>query len=161
MKVHIILLFLVFMNPISLFAQNFAVDIYDNAGLQYQYNIYHITQDSLTIKGKSDYGRSNVEYLKRKLTSAESKQIQKLISAFAADSLKENYFNEYSNFEYISADNFPRVIEVTITKDKQTFYTKATNAYVYLLADLFKVVNSLFPPEVNIKYDKRKFNAMY
>ena len=149
------------LNAISTHAQNFSIDIDDNAGLQYQNNIYHVTQDSVTIKGKSDYGRSNVDYIQRKLSASEKKQIQKFIATFAADSLKETYFNEYSNFDYISADHFPRVIEVNIEKQKKNIHTKATNAYVYLLADLFNQLNFLFPPEVNIKYDKSKFNAMY
>lgn len=143
------------------YAQNFTIDIDDNAGLQYQNNLYHLTNDSLTIKGKSDYGRSNVDYLKRKLTASEKKQIEKFAATFPADSLKETYFNEYSNFDYISAEHFPRVIEVTIQKQKKTIHTKTTNAYVYLLADLFNQLNLLFPPEVIIKYDKSKFNAMY
>ena len=146
---------------VSASAQNFTININDNAGIQYQNNIYHITQDSLTITGKADYGRSNVDYLKRKLTIAEKKQVAKIIKTFAADSLKENYFNEYSNFDYISAENFPRIIEVAIEKQKKTIHTKATNAYVYLLADLFNQLNFLFPAEVIIKYDKSKFNAMY
>ena len=149
------------LNAVLVNAQNFTIDIDDNAELQYQNNIYHVTQDSVTIKGKSDYGRSNVDYIQRKLTASEKKQVQKFITTFAVDSLKENYFNEYSNFDYISAEHFPRVIEVIIEKQKKTVHTKATNAYVYLLADLFTQLNFLFPPEVSIKYDKSKFNAMY
>ena len=154
-------IFFLMLISFSSHAQNFTINIDDNAGLQYQNNIYHITQDSLTIKGKSDYGRSNVEYLKRKLTSSEKKQLEKFLANYPADSLKESYFNEYSNFDYISAEHFPRVIEVTIEKQKKKFHTKATNAYVYLIADLFNQVNSILPMEVRIKYDKSKFNAIY
>ncbi len=146
---------------ISANAQTFTIDISDNAGLQHQTNLYHITQDSLIIKAKSDYGRSNVDYLQRKLTTSEKNQLEKFIANYSADSLKETYFNEYSNFDYISAEHFPRVIEVTIEKQKKNFSTKATNAYVYLLADLFNQINSILPAEVRIKYDKSKFNAMY
>ena len=160
-KYYFALISVMVLISISTYSQNFTINIDDNAGLQYQNNIYNITNDSLTIKGKSDYGRSNVEYLKRKLTTSEKKQIAKFITSFPADSLKETYFNEYSNFDYISAEHFPRVIEVTIQKQKKTIHTKATNAYVYLLADLFNQLNFLFPPEVIIKYDKSKFNAMY
>ena len=145
----------------SSYAQSFTININDNAGLQYQNNLYQVTQDSLSIKGMSDYGRSYVNYLQRKLTSSEKKQLEKFIATFPADSLKETYFNEYSNFDYITADHFPRVIEVTIVKQKKTFHTKATNAYVYLFADLFNQINPILPPEVNIKYEKSKFNAMY
>ena len=160
-KYYFALISVMVLISISTYSQNFTIDIDDNAGLEYQNNIYHITNDSLTIKGKSDYGRSNVDYLKRKLTTSEKRQIEKIAAVFPVDSLKETYFNEYSNFDYISAEHFPRVIEVTIQKQKKTIHTKATNAYVYLLADLFNQLNFLFPPEVIIKYDKSKFNAMY
>lgn len=158
---YFILFCLTLLISFSTSAQTFTINIIDNAGLQHQTNFYHITQDSLVIKGKSDYGRANVDYLQRKLTASEKKQLEKFISSFPADSLKETYFNEYNNFDYISAEHFPRVIEVRIEKQKKTFHTKATNAYVYLLADLFNGINSLLPQEVKIKYDKSKFNAMY
>jgi hypothetical protein len=160
-KYYFISICLTLLISFSTSAQTFTIDIIDNAGLQHQTNLYHITQDSLVIKAKSDYGRSNVDYLQRKLTISEKKQLEKFITVYPADSLKETYFNEYSNFDYISAENFPRVIEITIEKENKTFYTKATNAYVYLIADLFENVNMLLPIEVKIKYDKSKFNAMY
>ncbi len=155
---------LVFLNLLFVFhsnAQNFTIDINDNVGLQYQNNIYHITQDSLTINGKSDYGRTNVNYLQRRITASEEKHLQRFLKSFPADSLQETYFSDYNNFSYISAENFPRVIEVKIESQNKIYVTKATNAYVRLLAELFSQINFLFPPEVNIKYDKSKFNAMY
>lgn len=142
-------------------AQNFSIDIEDNGGLQMQVNNYHITQDSLVIKAKSDYGRTHVDYLQRKLTNAEKKELSKFVTAFNADSLKQTYFNEYSNFDYITADHFPRVIDVSLSIKSKIIQTKATNAYVFLLAELFDQINKLLPSEVGIRYDKNNFNAMY
>ena len=66
------LLFIVFVfSNCCLNAQSFMIDVQDNNGLMYQSNIYHFTQDSLVITARSDYGRSNVDYLKRSLTAEE------------------------------------------------------------------------------------------
>jgi hypothetical protein len=124
-------------------------------------NTYRFTYDSLIVSATSDYGRSHVDYLQRKLTIAEAKSLQKFIASFPADSLHETYFNEYNNFGYIDAENFPRVIEMTITSGGKTVHSKATNTYVRLFARMIDKVNTYLTPEIKIVVDKTKFNAFY
>ena len=127
----------------------------------HQNNIYSFTKDSLVITAKSDYGRSNVEYLKRTLTLEEKKTLSSFLKSFPADSLVESYYNEYSNLGYIDAEHFPRVIEINIVKNKKAYHSKATNAYVNLYARLIQQLNPLLSDEVKIKFDKKQFNAFY
>ena len=145
----------------SVNAQDNAIELQDNNGLMHQNNIYRFTKDSLVITAKSDYGRSNVDYLKRTLTQEERKSLSSFLKSFPADSLVESYFNEYSNLGYIDAEHFPRVIEVNIVKNKKEYHSKATNAYVNLYARLIQQLNPLLSDEVKIKFDKNQFNAFY
>ena len=48
-------------------AQQFHLDIQDNTGIMHQMNVYHFSSDSLIITAKTDYGRNNIEYLRRHL----------------------------------------------------------------------------------------------
>ena len=142
-------------------SQHFSISINDNMGSQYNGASYRITNDSLVINGVSDFGQAHVNYLNRKLNKVEKINLQHFVKSFPADSLKEIYFNDYSNFEYISADNFPRVLEVEIVKGNKKNKSKATNAYVAAYAGLFDELNPLLPAEVQFKYDRKKFNAFY
>ncbi len=137
------------------------VAVKDNVNMQFISNDYLITKDSITIKGDSDYGRTKVNYLSRKLSKTEKKSVEQFMKTFPADSLWETYFSEYNNMEYISPEHFPRVIEIAIDYKEKTYKTKLTNCYVYKAADLFDFLNPLFPPEVRIKFKKEDFNAFY
>ena len=141
--------------------QSFTIDVLDNNGLMHQNNIYHFTQDSLVITARSDYGRSNVDYLKRSLSAEEKKSLTQFLKSFPADSLKGTYFNEYSNLGYIDAEHFPREVEINIVNGKKTYHSKATNAYVSYYARLIQELNPMLSDEVKIKFDKNQFNAFY
>ena len=127
----------------------------------HQLNTFRVTNDSLIVTANSDYGRSNVSYLNRKLTSSEKTIFQNFFAIYPSDSLQETYFNEYNNFGYIDAENFPRVIEITLTKKGETVHSKATNTYVRLYARLIDQLNGCLTPEIKIVFDKSKFNAFY
>ena len=142
-------------------SQHFSIVINDNLNTQYNSAIYQITNDSLIITGISDFGRAHVNYINRKLNKLEVTTLQQFIKNYPLDSLKEIYFNDYSNFQYISADNFPRVLELELAKGKKKVNSKATNAYVILYDKLFEVINPLLPDEVKVKYERDKFNAFY
>lgn len=158
MKYYIILYILI-LNFAICEAQTFSVTITDNNGLMHQLNTFRFTSDSMIVTANSDYGRSNVDYLHRALTTTEKKDLEKFFNHFPADSLHESYFNEYNNFGYIDAENFPRVIELTITKKGKTVHSKATNTYVRLYGRLIDKVNEYLSPEIKIVFDKSKFNA--
>jgi hypothetical protein len=146
---------------INMQAQLFNIEIQDNQGQMQGMVIYTITNDSLLIKSKSDYGRSNVDYLSRTLTAKEKKAFTKFIKSFPVDSLLPEYFNEYNNFDYIDAEHYPRVIALNINYAEKFYGSKLTNAYVRFYAHLFDHVNPMLPNEVKINFDKNKFNAFY
>ena len=154
-----------FLISISVFGQQdkkfMRLLIKDNVNMQFISNDYLVTKDSIIIKGDSDYGRTKVNYLGRKLTKEEKKSLEQFMKKFPADSLWETYFSEYNNMEYISPEHFPRVIEIAFDYKEKSMKTKMTNCYVYKAADLFDFLNPLFPPEVRIKYKKEDFNAFY
>ena len=56
-------------------AQTWEIIIKDNIAQMNMEQAYRITNDSLIITGKSDYGRSNVDYLVRSLTPKEQKNV--------------------------------------------------------------------------------------
>lgn len=143
------------------FAQGWQIEIKDNLAKMNMEQVYRITPDSLIITGKSDYGRSNVNYLNRKLNETEKKSIGMLIAKFPVDSLKEVYFNDYSNFKQIDEENYPRSIDVKLEVKGKSYSSKATNAWVELYNRLFEALNPVFPPEVRIRLDKSKFNVFY
>jgi len=138
-----------------------SVSIKDNVNMQFISNDYIVTKDSLIIRGDSDYGRTKVNYINRKLTKSEKKSVEQFMKSFPADSLWETYFSEYNNMEYISPEHFPRVIDINFVYKDKNYKTKMTNCYVYKAADLFDFLNPLFPPEVRIKFKKEDFNAFY
>lgn len=146
----LVLIFLLLSVKLS-FSQDISIYIADNRGNQNISYDYLFTNDSLVITGVSDYGKTKVDYLKRKLTKEETKSLKTFFKKFALDSVKENYFYDYSNFDYISADHFPRVIEVRFKIGERKSYTKITNAYVLYLADFFNEVDKLLPAEVKFQ----------
>jgi len=138
-----------------------SVTINDNVNMQFISNDYVVTKDSVMIKGDSDYGRTKVNYISRKLSKTEKKNLEKFMKTFPVDSLSESYFSDYNNMQYISPEHFPRVIEIKFDYKEKKYKTKLTNCYVYKAADLFDFLNQLFPPEVKIKFKKEDFNAFY
>ena len=142
-------------------AQSWQIIIKDNMAKMNMEQAYRITNDSLIITGKSDYGRSNVDYMKRALTPKEQKQIASILKTFPADSLKPEYFDGYSNFQQINDENYPRSIELTIEQKGKTISSRSTNAWVRLQVQFFDLINPIFPPEVQITLDKSKFNVFY
>lgn len=142
-------------------AGNFFIEIKDNTGIQYVSNDYTITDDSLFIRGDSDYGRKKVDYLRRKLTKAEKRQIIAFMKTYPIDSLDDVYFNEFNNLGYISADHFPRVVEVEGIYKGKNFKTKMTNCYAAKIVNVCELMNKLVPGEVRIKLRKEDFNAFY
>jgi hypothetical protein len=138
-----------------------SIVIKDNVNMQFISNDYLITQDSIVIKGDSDYGRSKVNYINKKLSKQERKNLEQFMKTFPLDSLEDAYFNDFKNMDYISPEHFPRVIEVSIEYNKKNYKTKITNCYVYKLGRLFDFLNSFFPPEVRIKFSQDDFKASY
>ena len=98
-------------------SQSWQMIIKDNMAQMNMEQAYRITNDSLIITGKADYGRSNVEYLQRALLPKEQKLIAGILKSFPTDSLKPEYFDGYANFQQINDDNYPRSIELTIEQD--------------------------------------------
>ena len=137
------------------------VEIKDNTARMNMDQVYKITGDSLVITGQGDYGRSNVNYLRRPITSEERKRVEDFMKSFPLDSIRPEYFNDYSNFKIIDADNYPRSIELNISWADKTIQSRATNVWVGLFDRIFEGLNPLFPPEVRIKWDKSKFNVFY
>ncbi|MBP7168474.1 MAG: hypothetical protein KBB64_12510 [Bacteroidia bacterium] len=142
-------------------AQKMEILINDNLAKMNMGQTYRITNDSLVVTGKADYGRSNVDYLRRTLTSKEKKKIQKLLSTFPVDSLRPEYFDDYSNFKIIDEEHYPRSIDISITWKEKTTVSRATNAWVSLYMQLIDAVNPFFPEEVRVVVDKSKFNVFY
>lgn len=157
----IIFVFILLMNSLGLNAQQFMVEMKDNTEILNQENCYRITNDSLIITARSDYGRTIVNYLSRRLSKKESKSFSKFIRSFPADSLAVNYFNEYTNLKFIDAEHSPKVLELKIFKEGVTYNSKATNAYVRLYKRMIDAINSIVPQEIRIKLDPANFNAFY
>jgi len=142
-------------------AQSLEIIIKDNMAKMNMEQVYRITNDSLIITGKGDYGRSNVNYLQRALTPKEQKNITGILKAFPVDSLKPEYFDGYANFAQIDDENYPRSMELSIEHNGKKISSRATNAWVRLHVLFFDLINPLFPPEVQITLDKSKFNVFY
>jgi hypothetical protein len=157
----ILIVFILLVNCTILCAQQFSVELKDNTEVLNQENCYRITNDSLIITARSDYGRTIVNYLARSLSKKEAKQFSKFMRSFPADSLSVNYFNEYTNLKFIDAEHSPKVVELKIFKDGIVYNSKATNAYVRLYKRMIDAVNILVPQEIRIKLDSANFNAFY
>jgi hypothetical protein len=145
----------------SVKAQHFSVYINDNRGYQHITYEYRLTEDSIFITGISDYGKTKVNYLTRKYTKEESKSLKSFFKKFSLDSVRTNYFADYSNFKYIAADNFPRVIELLMHVNEKEKRIKITNAYVNYLSPFFDKINMLLPQEVKILLKKEDFGKVF
>lgn len=143
------------------YCQSWEITIKDNLARMNMEQRFRITPDSLIISGKSDYGRSNVDYLRRLITSVERKQMEQWISTFPIDSLRPVYFNDYSNFSQIDEENYPRSIDIELIYGEKKVFSKATNAWVGLYNRLFDSINPMLPAEVKINYDRSWFNVFY
>lgn len=142
-------------------AQVYEIVIHDNTAHMNMAQDYKITTDSLVITAVSDNGRTHVNYLNRKLTTAEKKSMLEFMKKFPVDSLKELYFDGYSNYEVIDDEHFPRSVDLMITRNNITYVSKMTNVWVALYNRIFEMVNVLVPEEAKIAYDKSKFNVFY
>ncbi len=148
-------------NKINFLKEPYSIKISDNVNKQYQSNDYHFWSDSLTISGLSDFGRSHVQYLNRKLDKEERRKIAMYISEMHADSLDTMYFDQFSSFGYISADHFPRVITLEVRWKGKVTSTKITNCYVRRAAGLFDFLDQFLPKEVMILYRENDFKASH
>ena len=159
MKSSFFNLCLILLIPVSLYAQpgknKFRIFISDNHNIQNEAYYYTITNDSLVITGLSDYGKSNIDYLKRVLTESESISMADFMMKFPVDKFYPLYFKDYANLGYISPEHFPRVIELELMNLGKSKKIKVNNSYVTQFAKLFEAINSLLPDEVKIKYEAK------
>jgi hypothetical protein len=133
----------------------------DNQGLMQGYFNYVVINDSLVITSKSDYVRSNVEYLKLTSAKSEKNSFSKFIFSFPLDSIQLNYFNQFANFNRIDSEHCPRVFSLNMNIDDTFYGSKCTNAYVCYYARIIDAINPLLKNQVKVPYDKQKFNAFY
>jgi hypothetical protein len=145
---------------------SYRVKISDNRNNQFTTFEYLFKNDSLKIFGSADYGNRMVEYLSLKLKSKQVKQLKEYLQTFHADSLQENYFDDFVSFGYITADHFPRVIELEVRlgnfTGKDHRKTKITNCYVKHVGDLFDFLNKYIPKEeVKLKFKKDDFKKEF
>jgi hypothetical protein len=157
----LILLLLFFSAMQNGYSQSWEITITDNLAKMNMEQRCRITPDSLIITGKSDYGRSNVDYLRRLLTQSERKLMQQWLRTFPIDSLRPVYFNDYSNFSQIDEENYPRSIDIELIFGEKKVSSKATNAWVALYNRLFETVNPMLPAEVKVNFDRSQFNVFY
>ncbi len=141
--------------------KQFSIQIVDNAAILNNRIEYRITNDSLVITGKGDYGRSPVNYHQRKLTKKEGKALAGFLETFPLDSLDDLYNHEFNPVEYDEKNYYPRIMELTISLGTRSHYYKTINCWVKYSDQLIKVINPLIPKEVKIKYDKAQFNTFY
>lgn len=142
--------------------KKFSIQLADNYNTQYLENNYRITNDSLIITSISDKGSTHVNYLKRKLTKEEKKSISTFLLTYNVDSLKEEYFSDYTNLKMIDYLHFPRIIKVDFESNHKLIRkTKLTNCYVIRIANLIEIINTLLPLEVKIKYNRNDFETVF
>lgn len=134
--------------------QNPGIEIIDNVAQMNMEQRYIFSNDSLIITGVSDYGRTRIVYLQRKLENKELRYLKKFIRTFPAEKLKDEYFDDYSNFKVISDENYPRSITLKIHKNGKEYVSKSTNVYVVDYQKLFRSLNPMIPDEVRIRYEK-------
>ncbi len=143
-------------------SQAYRIKIEDNRNLQYNSYEYLFKDDSLTISGMADFGRTRVSYLKLKLTKKQRKTILNYLKTFPLDSLQKEYHDDYHNFGYIAADHFPRVIDLEIRVGLKQYFSKAANAYVNHYGRLIQFLNDFIPDEtVRIKFKESDFKKSY
>jgi hypothetical protein len=142
--------------------KSYRIKITDNRNHQHTSYDYLFKNDSLKISGLSDYGDTKVDYFSKKLSKKEKKKIAKFIQTFPADSLQETYFDDFFSFGAITADHFPRVIELEYRKGLKQYKSKATNCYVDRFNKLFLFLNQFIPlGEVKINFVKTEFKKHF
>lgn len=160
MRKYLIIKFCVLWSTIA-GAQQFEIIVRDNLAKMNMEQVSKITSDSVVITAVSDQGRSRVNYLNRLLTEKERVAMMGFLARYPLDSLVQEYFKDYSNFAIIDEEHYPRSIDITIVVGDKRISSKATNAWVGLYDRLFKMMNTILPPEAGILLDKSKFNVFY
>lgn len=154
-----------FMAALSAFAQPIhkltTIIISDNYNFQYLQNEYLVTSDSLIITAINDKGDTRIEYLKKQLAPAETNSLREFLNSYRHDSLMPEYFGDLANLGYIAYDHFPRIINITLQGPQLLKKVKVTNCYVQKAASLIQFLNSLFPPEMRIKYYEKDFQKIF
>ena len=125
--------------------KSYRIKISDNRNLQNNSYDYIFKDDSLKISGVSDYGKSNVLYLAKKLSKKEMKAIREFLFNYPVDSLQKEYFDDFTSFGYISSDHFPRVIDIDFRRGLKMSKTKITNCCVESISNLFLFLNHYIP----------------
>lgn len=159
----ILLIWGVNLNTNEVNAQNkgFTITITDNAAIYNNRIDYVFTQDSLSVSGVGDFGRTPVNFLRRKLTKSESKVINKFLKSFPIDSLDDLYNNPFNPIDFENKGFYPRIMEVEIKYKSKSHLYKSINCWVRHSANLVQTLNPMLPTEVKIKYDKSAFNTIY
>lgn len=165
MKRNFLLLFFLLI-CIDVFSQkkdiSYRIKISDNRNQQYLSYDYLFKNDSLKISGLSDNGRTNVNYFSKRLKKKEQKKIVKYLSTFVKDTLNKEYFDDFFSFGAITADHFPRVIELEYRLGLSQLQTKATNCHVIRIEELFLFLNQFIPKEeVKLKFNKVDFKKSF
>lgn len=159
-----------FLFPLFIYLNSFAqkkddsyrIKITDNRNQQYLSYGYLFKNDSLKISGLSDNGRTNVNYFSKKLKKKEQKKIVTYLSTFVNDTLQKEYFDDFFSFGAITADHFPRVIELEYRLGLNQFKSKATNCHVIKMEELFTFLNQFIPKaEVKINFIKTDFKKSF
>jgi len=161
MSLRSCLLLLLLHIPVLLYGQQkknrFSIYISDNHNIQNEAYIYSITKDSLVITGIADYGKSNIDYLRRKLNTEEKKNLQEFMLTFPVNKFNELYFKDYANLGYITNEHFPRVIDMDLTNLGSSKKVRINNIYIAEFARLFNMINPMLPDEVKIRYEEKDF----
>ncbi|MFM1745239.1 MAG: hypothetical protein RLZZ630_1176 [Bacteroidota bacterium] len=147
--------------PYSGHAQQWSIEWVDNMAQMNMEQRYKIGPDSLIITGVADFGRTPVRYLERQLLPEERIALSEFISGFDADSLAPLYFHDYTGFQVISSENYPRSIDLMMMKNEKLIQSKATNCWVGLYARVANAINPLLPNEVRISYEPASFESKY
>ena len=142
-------------------AQQWRIEWVDNMAQMNMEQRYKIGPDSLIITGVADFGRTPVRYLERQLLPEERIALSEFISGFDADLLAPLYFHDYTGFQVISSENYPRSIDLAMIKNDKLIQSKATNCWVGLYARVAKAINPLLPAEVRISYEPASFDSKY
>lgn len=141
---------------------SYRIKISDNRNQQYLSYDYLFKNDSLKISGLSDNGRSNVDFYSIKLKKKQQKKITSYLKLLIADSLQTEYFDDFFSFGAITADRFPRVIQLEYRLGLSQYQSKATNCHVQKMENFFIFLNQFIPKEsVKLKFNKSDFKKSY
>lgn len=162
-KMFLLILFLPLSGVYGQSLENtYRIKISDNRNNQYTSYDYVFKNDSLKIMGLADYGKRTVEYYTGKLPRKAQKAIKKYLANMHPDLLEKEYFDDFTSFGYISADHFPRVIEIEFRQGFVMSKTKITNCWVGKVSDLFQFLNNYIPTkEVKLLFSRDDFKKHY